>query len=194
MPKWQHDCPRSDRRASRAGEECFTMKHVTPLITVAPAQPRRLFLRNGLAGLAALMAEPLISACSSDEADKGSAGTGGNGPKLRSNLAAIGPLGPADSNGVRLPDGFTSRIVAKNGTPPAPGKPYPWHIFPDGGDTYETPDGGWIYVSNSEMIPIDQISGGVGALRFDAAGDVVDAYPILTGSSTNCAGGKTQWN
>jgi len=173
------------------------MKRFTPLITLAPAQPRRLFLRNGLAGLAALMAEPLISACSSDEADKagnGSGGSGGNGPKLRSNLAAIGPLGPADSNGVRLPEGFTSRIVARNGTPPAPDKPYPWHIFPDGGDTYATPDGGWIYVSNSEMIPIDQVSGGVGALRFDASGEIVDAYPILTGSSTNCAGGKTQWN
>jgi hypothetical protein len=173
------------------------MKRVTPFVTLAPAQPRRLFLRNGLAGLAALMAEPLISACSSDEADKsgnGSGGTGGNGPALRSNLAAIGPLGPADANGLRLPDGFTSRIVAQNGTPPAPGRPYPWHIFPDGGATYESGDGGFIYVSNSEMIAIDQVAGGVGALRFDPSGEIVDAYPILTGTNTNCAGGKTQWN
>jgi hypothetical protein len=171
------------------------MKRVTPLITLAPAQPRRLFLRNGVAGLAALMAEPLILACSSDEADAaGNGGTGGTGGSLRSNLAAIGPLGPADINGVRLPEGFTSRIVAQNGQPPAPGKPYPWHIFPDGGATYETEDGGWIYVSNSEMIPLDPLSGGAGALRFGASGEIVDAYSILTGSNTNCAGGKTQWN
>ena len=173
------------------------MKRFTPLINLAPAQPRRLFLRNGLAGLAALMAEPLIVACSSDEADKtgnGAGGTGGSGPSSRSNIAAIGPLGPADENGVRLPEGFTSRIVAQNGTPPAAGKPYPWDIFPDGGATYETSDGGWIYVSNSEMIVAGDVSGGVGALRFDASGEVVDAYPILTGTNTNCAGGKTQWN
>jgi uncharacterized protein len=173
------------------------MERVTPSTTLAPAQPRRLFLRNGLAGLAALMAKPLLAACSSDEtgpAGNGSGGTGGNGPVLRSNLAAIGPLGSADANGLRLPAGFTSRIVAQNGTPPVPGKEYPWHIFPDGGATYATGDGGWIYVSNSEMIMIDQVSGGVGALRFDASGEAVDAYPILTGSNTNCAGGKTQWN
>ena len=32
-------------------------------------------------------------------------------------------------------------------------------------------------------------AGGVSAVRFDADGDVVDAYPILRGSNSNCAGG-----
>ena len=48
--------------------------------------------------------------------------------------------------------------------------------------------GGWVYVSNSEAS-----AGGVGALRFDARGVLVDAYAILTGTSTNCAGGPTPW-
>jgi len=156
------------------------------------AHPRRLFLRNGLAGLAALMAEPLIG-CSKDEsassAAVGSGGAGGKGHALRTNLAAIGPLRPADENGVRLPEGFSSRIIARTGEAPAADKPYLWHIFPDGGATYETEDGGWIYVSNSEI----PVTGGVGALRFDASGALVDAYPILSGTSVNCAGGKTGW-
>ena len=36
--------------------------------------------------------------------------------------------------------------------------------------------------------------GGVGAVRFSADGEIVDAYPILQGTHYNCAGGKTPWN
>ena len=35
--------------------------------------------------------------------------------------------------------------------------------------------------------------GGASAIRFDAAGNIVDAYRILSGTSTNCAGGATPW-
>ena len=35
--------------------------------------------------------------------------------------------------------------------------------------------------------------GGASALRFDAEGKIVDAYEILSGTSTNCAGGATPW-
>jgi secreted PhoX family phosphatase len=99
-----------------------------------------------------------------------------------------GPLGPVDANGVMLPKGFTSRILATTGSP-AVGTGYVWHPAPDGGAVFPQPDGGWVYTSNSEVPGV----GGVGALRFDADGEVVDGYRILTGTSQNCAGGPTPW-
>lgn len=101
-----------------------------------------------------------------------------------------GPLQEPDANGLMLPAGFTARVVAMHGQPVGPSD-YPWHLFPDGGATYATDDGGWVYVSNSE-VPGRPL-GGCGAIRFGADGDIVDAYSILTGTSTNCAGGPTPW-
>ena len=89
---------------------------------------------------------------------------------------------------MRLPEGFTVRIVARTGQAVLPDG-YVWHGWPDGGATFATEDGGWIYVSNSEM----PLVGGVGALRFDADGNLVDAYRILEGTNINCAGGPTPW-
>jgi len=93
-----------------------------------------------------------------------------------------------DANGLILPEGFTSRVVAAAGQPAAGGD-FVWHIFPDGGATFEV-DGGYVYVSNSE-VPAE--GGGVGAVRFDDDGTIVDSYRILTGTSGNCAGGATPW-
>ncbi|WP_406353653.1 PhoX family protein [Streptomyces sp. NBC_01635] len=99
-----------------------------------------------------------------------------------------GALGSADANGIRLPAGFTSRVIARSGQQ-VPGTSYTWHNAPDGGACYA--DGsGWIYVSNSEIDP----SGGAGAVRFSATGGVTGAYRILSGTRQNCAGGKTPWN
>lgn len=99
-----------------------------------------------------------------------------------------GGLRPADANGVRLPPGFTSRVVARSGRP-VPGTSYVWHGAPDGGACFPRPLGGWTYVSNSELVP----GGGASALRFDAAGAVTAAYRILSGTRANCAGGATPW-
>ncbi|MER6106668.1 alkaline phosphatase PhoX [Streptomyces hirsutus] len=99
-----------------------------------------------------------------------------------------GALGAADAHGIRLPAGFTSRVIARSGQQ-VPGTSYTWHNAPDGGACYA--DGsGWIYVSNSEVDP----SGGAGAVRFSATGTVTGAYRILSGTRQNCAGGKTPWN
>ena len=93
-----------------------------------------------------------------------------------------GPLQPADANGLQLPAGFSSRVVATTGQVVA-GTSYAWHTAPDGGATFATEDGGWIYVSNSESSP-----GGAGMVRFDAGGQVVEARRILNGTTRNCAG------
>lgn len=103
--------------------------------------------------------------------------------------ANIGPLLAADSNGVRLPEGFSSRIVAFSGRRIADG--YRWHIYPDGGATFATEDGGWVYVSNSETSSF--LGGGASAVRFEPNGAIVDAYRILSGTNRNCAGGSTPW-
>lgn len=109
-------------------------------------------------------------------------------PPLRSLIDQIGPLGEANADGLRLPPGFTARVVARTGEAVLPDG-YLWHGWPDGGACFATMDGGWIYVSNSEL----PLIGGAGALRFDAEGEVVDAYRVLEGSNINCAGGPTPW-
>lgn len=105
-------------------------------------------------------------------------------------ISDVGPLLPADGNGVRLPAGFKSRIVARSGQAPVNQSSYIWHPAPDGGACFGTEDDGWVYVSNSEL-PDNR--GGVGALRFDASGELIDAYGILENTTQNCAGGTTPW-
>jgi hypothetical protein len=100
-----------------------------------------------------------------------------------------GPLGDVDANGVRLPADFAARLIAVSGER-VEGSNYPWHFQPDGGGTFALPGGGWVYVSNSEL---NGTAGGAGAIRFDAAGIIVGAYPILSGTKYNCAGGSTPW-
>jgi secreted PhoX family phosphatase len=104
-------------------------------------------------------------------------------------FADLGPLGDPDANGIRLPAGYSSRVLAVSGRMPARRSDYRWHTFPDGGAVFPASDGGWAYANNSEFPE----RGGAGVLRFDANGEVVDAYPILTGTSLNCAGGPTPW-
>jgi secreted PhoX family phosphatase len=101
-----------------------------------------------------------------------------------------GPLLPADGNGIMLPEGFTSLEVAR-AVSPVGASGYLWPPFPDGGAVFPAPEGGWIYVSNSE-VPAPG-GGGAAALRFDRGGAVLDAYPVLEGTHTNCAGGHTPW-
>jgi len=102
-----------------------------------------------------------------------------------------GPLGQPDANGIRLPSGFRSRVVAR-GLTPVEGTIHTWHAASDGQATYATGDGGFVLVSNCEAPP--SAGGGAGAIRFDAAGNIRSAYRILGGTDTNCAGGRTPWN
>ena len=99
-----------------------------------------------------------------------------------------GPLGAADAEGISVPEGFRSRLLARSGEP-VPGSALPFHSTPDGAATFPTRDGGWIYVSNSEGTP-----GAVGALRLDAHGEPVGYRHIAEKTSYNCSGGATPWN
>jgi uncharacterized protein len=98
-----------------------------------------------------------------------------------------GPLGPPDENGVRLPQGFRSRVVAR-GDEVVPGTGYRWHIASDGMASFPDDGGGFVLVSNSE-----DFEGGVSALQFGRDGRVEDAYRILSGTTQNCSGGGTPW-
>jgi secreted PhoX family phosphatase len=105
-----------------------------------------------------------------------------------------GPLQPPDANGLRLPAGFGSRVIAL-GNQPVAATGYVWHIYSDGAATFRIPgEDGWILVSNSESLPFPVInSGGASAIRFDSNGEIVDAYKILSDTLINCAGGATPW-
>ncbi|PCH60034.1 MAG: translocation protein TolB [SAR86 cluster bacterium] len=142
---------------------------------------RRTFLNGGVAGFAAF-AVAALSPSKTSLAEHISA--------PQSVLNTLGALLPADNNGVMLPAGFQSKIVARSGQSPTANGSYAWHGAPDGGACFPTEEGGWVYVSNSEL---SNRAGGAGALRFSPTGEVVDAYPILQNSSNNCAGGATPW-
>jgi len=150
---------------SSGGMNVFTI-----YLTIFDTMNRREVIKLGLCGAGALWANLIVT----------------------NSRAAQGrfQLLPADNNGVRLPAGFNSRIVAESSVSPVGGCEYVWHAAPDGGACFADDAGGWIYVSNSEL---DDHKGGAGALRFDANGQLIDAYSILRGTSRNCAGGATPW-
>ncbi len=138
---------------------------------------RRHFLRAGLLSAGGAAALPTIATAASAQA----AGTSPYG-----SLDGIEP----DENGVILPAGFTSRIVAVAGEKVGD-TDHTWHIFPDGAATFADGEGGWYHTVNSEVF--NEGLGGVGAIHYDADGEIVDAYPILRGSRANCSGGPTPW-
>ncbi len=144
---------------------------------------RQLFWSAGAAGVVGSSWPGLAQAATS------AASAAAASPAAGFDFSSLGPLREPDALGLALPAGFTARIVAVSGERPAPGASI-WHTYPDGGATFAAPDGGWVYVNNSE-VPLG--AGGVSALRFDRHGQVVGAHRILNGTSTNCAGGATPW-
>ncbi len=101
--------------------------------------------------------------------------------------AGYGPRREPNEHGLRLPEGFRSRVIAR-GERKVPGTDYAWHLASDGAATFPLRGGGWILVSNSETL-----AGGASAIRFHRDGTIVGAHRILDGTSQNCSGGGTPW-
>ena len=146
---------------------------------------RRELLRSGFVGMGLLGIGGGLSACGgSGGSPDGGGGSGGTG---RLSFPALAPT--PDANGLLIPRGFSSRVIAQ-ANQPVGSTGLRWHTDPDGSAVFAAPDGGWVYVSNREFLP-----GGVDAIRFDARGEIVSAYNILPGLQTrlNCGGGITPW-
>jgi secreted PhoX family phosphatase len=105
----------------------------------------------------------------------------------RRTVSGYGRRGAPDVHGIRLPEGFSSRVVAR-GEEQLAGTGYRWHLASDGMATFPTRGGGWILVSNSETL-----DGGASAIRFAPGGEIEDAHRILGGTLQNCSGGGTPW-
>lgn len=154
-----------------------------PVLPAHRGLSRRDLLRSSFLGLGLLGTGRGLSACG------GSGGRHGGGPALRGQLDFPALDAAPDANGLRVPQGFRSRVIAQ-ANEPVGATGFRWHTDPDGAAVFAAPDGGWVYASNREFLP-----GGVDAIRFDARGDIVSAYNILPGRLTrlNCGGGVTPW-
>lgn len=158
-------------------------------------EERRRFLRRGLVASGVLAVGPGLWGCTTQGSPRSALSVDmqnkvSNIPNLADTLQEVAVENAPDSRMV-IPRGFAVREVARTGQRPHPGSSYIWHSEPDGGATFAMQDGGWVYVSNSEVDAWRQ--GGVGALRFNANGDLIDSYSICTGTTNNCAGGPTPW-
>jgi secreted PhoX family phosphatase len=100
-----------------------------------------------------------------------------------------GAIAPSpDANGLRLPAGFSSRIIARTALP-VPGTSHIWHAAPDGGACFDLGNGAWAYTSNSEL----PLVGGAAVIRFDENARITSAATLCSGTNLNCAGGATPW-
>jgi len=98
---------------------------------------------------------------------------------------------------VELSTGLIAKAIATAGSPVnlASGgqSAENFHTRPDGAAVFQDDCGGWAYVSNSEDGSSSAYTGGVGALYFNALGEVTGYKMIQKHTRRNCSGGKTWW-
>lgn len=137
---------------------------------------RRSFLRAAVVATGGAVTVPLV----------GSAVGAQPGSSPYGSLDGIEP----DENGIILPPGFTSRIVAMAGEPVGDSD-YRWRVYPDGAAVFDDGAGGWYHTVNSEVFRPG--FAGVSAIHYGPEGEILDAYQLLEGSNSNCGGGPTPW-
>jgi len=97
--------------------------------------------------------------------------------------------------GIRMCTGMNVRLIARAGRKVtfANGKKsnLNFHGMPDGAAIFPLSEGGYVYVSNSEM---RNSEGGVYGVYFNNFGEVVDYKVLLSKTKRNCSGGKTPWD
>jgi len=151
---------------------------------------RRRALRLMGMGLASSVAAPWVVGCSSGGGT--SSGAGGTTtrpdppPPTSVGHGRLGALEEPDANGLRLPEGFSSRVVATSGQEVV-GTGYPWPGDPGSGATFALPGGLWSYVSNGGPPG----AGVVSVIGFSADGSIYEAARILDGTDALGAGGVT---
>jgi uncharacterized protein len=174
--------------------------------------PSRSTLKPSLASTVATTGSPVVSPTiipsnAPTTSSPTNATTTGIPTTAPSNIAVDVSFDPGqltiEENGLLLSTGLTSRIIATSGSPIIYANGYSssisFHSQPDAGQTFldwriGNNDGGWIYVSNSEVRPdVGMNLGGVGAITFNAQGDVIDYQMILENTTANCGGGRTPW-
>ena len=99
--------------------------------------------------------------------------------------------------GLHLSQGLRARIVATSGRKVAYGNgkesQISFHQMPDAGACFQSDDGGWTYLSNSEVGGNQNPDGGVGKIKFNAFGEIQEYKMVLENTRMNCGGGKTPW-
>ena len=96
--------------------------------------------------------------------------------------------------GIKVSKGITVRVIAYAGRyvnlANGAKSTLPFHSSPDGAAVFPLTNGGYVYVSNSE---VTEKRGGVYGVYFDDVGNVVDYKQLLSGTTRNCSGGSTPW-
>ena len=97
--------------------------------------------------------------------------------------------------GIKVSKGITVRVIANAGRfinlASGDKSSLPFHSSPDGAAVLPLTNGGYVYVSNSE---VQDKRGGVYGVYMDDDGNVVDYKQLLSGTTRNCSGGATPWH
>ena len=120
-------------------------------------------------------------------------------PPIGSTTYSPGKLQYNEELGIYLSDGLTGRLIAETGEnvlySSGQKSNVTFHDQPDAGGCFDAEDGsGWYYMSNAEVGDGEDPDGGVGRIKFNSNGDVMEYKMVLQGTRMNCGSGITPWD